>query len=181
MVRKTTGYSKNLTNLKRTIALYVFHYNFCRIHKTLGTTPAIAAGIDDTRWEWEHFLDLIDAYTAEKRIAAKLPTDEQSIEPTCTEAQMVIEPSYFVYLSRDGDYAKVHHSSCKNARHGSGSSKQSGQFWLCETVGDALALAEEKAPGMAEKCKVCFSDYNTLSYRDPARRSSRPQPQRRIR
>jgi len=32
------------------IALHFFHYNFCRKHMTLKTTPAIAAGIADHVW-----------------------------------------------------------------------------------------------------------------------------------
>ena len=27
------------------------HYNFCRIHKTLRVTPAMAAGVTDRLWE----------------------------------------------------------------------------------------------------------------------------------
>jgi hypothetical protein len=26
------------------------HYNFCRVHQTLGTTPAMAAGVTDHAW-----------------------------------------------------------------------------------------------------------------------------------
>jgi len=39
--RLSTGYSKKLENLKHSLALYFFHYNFCRIHHTLRVTPAM--------------------------------------------------------------------------------------------------------------------------------------------
>lgn len=32
------------------LALHYMHYNFCRVHKTLGTTPAVKAGVADHVW-----------------------------------------------------------------------------------------------------------------------------------
>ena len=32
------------------IALYYAFYNFCRVHQTLKTTPAVAAGVADHVW-----------------------------------------------------------------------------------------------------------------------------------
>lgn len=43
--RKTIGYSKKLENLKHSVALFVAHYNFCRIHSTIKMTPAMGAGL----------------------------------------------------------------------------------------------------------------------------------------
>lgn len=45
--RRGIGYSKKLSNLRHSVALFVAHYNFCRIHSTLRTTPAVTAGICD--------------------------------------------------------------------------------------------------------------------------------------
>jgi hypothetical protein len=38
----TNGYSKKLRNHKAAGALYVAHYNLCRVHETLRITPAMA-------------------------------------------------------------------------------------------------------------------------------------------
>jgi hypothetical protein len=34
---------------------FAMFYNFCRIHKTLRVTPAMAAGVSDRLWEWTHY------------------------------------------------------------------------------------------------------------------------------
>jgi hypothetical protein len=34
-------------------------YNFCRIHKTLRVTPAMAAGVSDRLWSVENIVKLI--------------------------------------------------------------------------------------------------------------------------
>jgi hypothetical protein len=36
------------------------HYNFCKIHMTLNTTPAMAAGVTTKLWELEDIVALID-------------------------------------------------------------------------------------------------------------------------
>ena len=41
--------------------LYFAFYNFCRIHKTLRVSPAIAAGIMDRLWTLEDIVAKIDA------------------------------------------------------------------------------------------------------------------------
>ncbi len=33
------------------VTLRYMHYNFCRIHKTLRVTPAMAAGVTDRVWD----------------------------------------------------------------------------------------------------------------------------------
>jgi IS1 family transposase len=43
--RCTLGYSKKLENLQHAVALFVWHFNFARIHSAYGVTPAFAAGI----------------------------------------------------------------------------------------------------------------------------------------
>ena len=43
--RKTNGFSKTLDNHRNMVDLFVLYYNFVRIHETLGTTPAVTAGI----------------------------------------------------------------------------------------------------------------------------------------
>jgi IS1 family transposase len=50
LTRLTKGFSKKWANLKAALALYFAWYNFCRVHKTLRMTPAMAAGIADHIW-----------------------------------------------------------------------------------------------------------------------------------
>jgi IS1 family transposase len=45
--RLTNAFSRKLSNLKAALSLWFWYYNFCRIHKTLRTTPAMAAGLTD--------------------------------------------------------------------------------------------------------------------------------------
>lgn len=54
--RLTNAFSKKLDNHIHALALYFVHYNFCRIHKTLKTSPAMAAGIADTLWSLENVI-----------------------------------------------------------------------------------------------------------------------------
>ena len=51
--RRTLAFSKKLRNLKAAVALYLAHYNFCRLHGSLDMTPAMALGITDTIWQIE--------------------------------------------------------------------------------------------------------------------------------
>ena len=43
--RCTIGYSKKLENMKFAVSLFVWHFNFCRVHSAHGMTPARAAGL----------------------------------------------------------------------------------------------------------------------------------------
>jgi hypothetical protein len=40
------------------------HYNFCRIHKTLKITPAMAAGVTSRLWEMSDIVDVLEAWEA---------------------------------------------------------------------------------------------------------------------
>ena len=59
--RLTNAFSKKLDNHIHALALYFTFYNFCRIHKTLRVTPAMAAGVTDRLWSFEDVLARIDA------------------------------------------------------------------------------------------------------------------------
>jgi IS1 family transposase len=58
--RLTNGFSKKVDNLKHAVALHFMYYNFARVHKTLGVTPAMATGITDHAWAIDEIIALID-------------------------------------------------------------------------------------------------------------------------
>jgi hypothetical protein len=59
--RLTNAFSKKLDNHIHALALYFAFYNFCRIHKTLKVSPAMAAGLTDRLWSLEDIIARIDA------------------------------------------------------------------------------------------------------------------------
>jgi len=61
----TLGFSKKIENHIHAIALYAFHYNFCKIHRTLRVTPAMEAGISDHVWELEELVELLEIKESE--------------------------------------------------------------------------------------------------------------------
>ena len=62
--RLTTGFSKKLENHVHMVALYTVFYNWTRIHKTLRTSPAQAAGLTDRLWDMADVVKLIEAAEA---------------------------------------------------------------------------------------------------------------------
>lgn len=59
--RLTNAFSKKFENHCHALALYFVFYNFCRVHKTLGATPAMAAGLIDRIMKVTDVVALIDA------------------------------------------------------------------------------------------------------------------------
>lgn len=59
--RKSNGFSKKIENHAYATALHFMNYNFVRIHGTLKTTPAMAAGITDRLWSLEDVIELTNA------------------------------------------------------------------------------------------------------------------------
>ncbi|HEY4759650.1 MAG TPA: hypothetical protein VIH42_03630 [Thermoguttaceae bacterium] len=57
MTRLTNAFSKKWKNHEAHLALYFLYYNFCRVHATLKTTPAVAHGLTDRVWSIERLLD----------------------------------------------------------------------------------------------------------------------------
>ena len=44
------GFSKTLENHRYALALFIAHFNLCRVHSAHNLTPAQAAGITDRVW-----------------------------------------------------------------------------------------------------------------------------------
>lgn len=59
--RLTNAFSKKVDNHIYALSLYFVHYNFCRVHKSLRVSPAMAAGVTDRLWSMEDVVALIDA------------------------------------------------------------------------------------------------------------------------
>jgi transposase-like protein/IS1 family transposase len=56
LTRLTLGYSKKIANLRLSLALFIAHYNFCRVHSAHKQTPAMAHGITGHVWSIEELL-----------------------------------------------------------------------------------------------------------------------------
>ena len=59
--RLSNGFSRKKANLRAALALYFAYYNFCRMHKSIRMTPAMAAGIARKPWT---LADLLEASRA---------------------------------------------------------------------------------------------------------------------
>jgi hypothetical protein len=58
--RLTNAFSKKMENHAAAVALYYFSYNLFKIHGTLRTTPAMAAGVTDRLWEVSDLVALLE-------------------------------------------------------------------------------------------------------------------------
>ncbi|HEY6207080.1 MAG TPA: hypothetical protein VIW21_13030 [Chthoniobacterales bacterium] len=67
--RKGLGYSKDLETHKAAVALFLGVYNFVRKHKTLGVTPAVAAGVEYEAWDLERVVEMTEAFMRRKEEA----------------------------------------------------------------------------------------------------------------
>jgi hypothetical protein len=69
--RLTNGFSKKLDHHAAAESLYVSHYNLCRVHEALRTTPAVAVGIADRVWTIGDLLDTILSLEPNRPIRVK--------------------------------------------------------------------------------------------------------------
>jgi 3-methyladenine DNA glycosylase/8-oxoguanine DNA glycosylase len=60
--RLTNAFSKKVENHADSVALFAMYYNFVRIHKTLRTTPAMAAKVTKRLWEIGDIVDVLEAW-----------------------------------------------------------------------------------------------------------------------
>ena len=56
LTRLTNAHSKKWENHDAALALFFAYYNFCRVHMTLKTTPAVKAGMTDHVWSLAELL-----------------------------------------------------------------------------------------------------------------------------
>lgn len=59
--RLTNAFSKKAENHALMVSLHFMHYNFCRIHKSLRVSPAMAAGVTDRLWAIGDIVNLVEA------------------------------------------------------------------------------------------------------------------------
>jgi len=57
MTRLTNAFSKKWENHEAALALFFAYYNFCRVHSTIKTTPAVEAGLTDHVWSVKELLE----------------------------------------------------------------------------------------------------------------------------
>jgi IS1 family transposase len=60
--RLTNAFSKKVENHAHAVALHMLFYNFVRIHRTLRTTPAMAAGVTKRLWEMKGVVEMLEAF-----------------------------------------------------------------------------------------------------------------------
>ncbi len=63
--RLTNAFSKKAENHAYAVSLHFMYYNFCRTHKTLRMTPAMAAGLVSSPWEVSDIVALVEKAEAE--------------------------------------------------------------------------------------------------------------------
>ena len=56
------SFSKKIENHAHSVAKFAMYYNFVRIHKTLRTTPAMAAGVTSRLWEIGDIVGVLEAW-----------------------------------------------------------------------------------------------------------------------
>jgi IS1 family transposase len=57
LTRLTNAFSKKWENHEAALAFFFAYYNFCRVHMTLKTTPAVEAGLTDHVWSVQELLE----------------------------------------------------------------------------------------------------------------------------
>jgi IS1 family transposase len=70
--RLTNGYSKKVENHAAMLGIYFMWYNFGRKRMTLGTTPAVKAGIADHIWSVDEVIGLLEAVEPKATRPAKV-------------------------------------------------------------------------------------------------------------
>jgi IS1 family transposase len=61
--RLTNAFSKKIENHMHAISFYFMVYNFVKVHGSVKTTPAIAAGVTSIQWTMEDIVNMADTVT----------------------------------------------------------------------------------------------------------------------
>jgi hypothetical protein len=61
--RLTNASSKKVENHRAAVALHFAHYNFVRLHRTLRTTPAMAANVSSRLWSLDELVERTTAWS----------------------------------------------------------------------------------------------------------------------
>ena len=64
--RKTNAFSKKVENHAAMVAIHYINYNFVREHSSIGTAPAVVAGVCDDPYKLENLVEMFDQYRTEK-------------------------------------------------------------------------------------------------------------------
>ena len=76
--RLTNAFSKKVENHAHSVALFAVYYNFVRIHKTLRTTPGMAANVTKRLWEIGDIVDVLEAWEGHlARLSARLDSNRE--------------------------------------------------------------------------------------------------------
>ena len=75
LTQLTNAFSKKIENHAHSVALFAMYYNFVRIHKTLRTTPAMAAKVTERLWEIGDILGALETWEGTMSENATFPTD----------------------------------------------------------------------------------------------------------
>jgi IS1 family transposase len=68
--RLTNAFSKKSEMLAYSLAIMFCYHNFVRVHQTLGTTPAVAAGLVPRKWKIEDLVDLAETPMFRKKVSS---------------------------------------------------------------------------------------------------------------
>ncbi|MEP6669002.1 MAG: hypothetical protein ABJF10_07620 [Chthoniobacter sp.] len=58
--RLTNAFSKKIENFKAAVGLHYAYYNFCKVHKTVRTAPAVAAGVINSAWTVADLVEMVE-------------------------------------------------------------------------------------------------------------------------
>lgn len=102
--RLTNAFSKKVENLACAVALHFMYYNFCRVHQTLGITPAMAAQITDRVWKIDDIVALLGeepkGNIKRQRSKGKIkPSFRNRLLPYLTRSQRVSIPAENILVS----------------------------------------------------------------------------------
>jgi hypothetical protein len=76
--RLSNGFSRKLANHAAATALNYFAYNFIKIHRSLRTSPAMAAGVTDRLWSVEDFSGSLQSLRAAEGGKSGVAIDEEN-------------------------------------------------------------------------------------------------------